>query len=150
MVRLAELGQYLKEQIPLIEKAKPVSDKMKEYLEALDVISQYETLNLTLIQSIKNPEMHNGPGIVKLYQLFEKVLFGLEDQKSKIANGYKIKVDGMRLDITPDNTIRIWEYRCDWADKALKGLMFIYKDEAREYINETRAAFRRATSRYKL
>ena len=150
MVELADLGQYLKEQIPLIEKAKPVSEKMKEYLEALNSISEYEASNLSLIQAIKDPRTHNGPGVINLYQGYEKLLFGLNDQKSKIGRGYTIKIDGKPLDITPKNTTKIWQYRLKWADKALKGLFFIYKDEAREAIEETQATLSRALSRYRL
>jgi hypothetical protein len=150
MVKLADLGQYLKEQIPLIEKAKPISDKMKEYLEALNSISEYEASNLSLIQAIKDPRTHSGSGVINLYQGYEKLLFGLKNQESSIGNGYKIKIDGMMLNITPKNTTEIWRYRLKWADKALKGLFFIYKDEAREFIDETEATLSRAVSRYRL
>lgn len=134
---IGNLEKYLTEPMPLVGKLSELKEKIGEYQQKIDAIENLETVTSNLVKGIKNPENHSGRGVIGLYNLYKVTLEGYEMQKADIGEeGYTIKVNGTSVKVTPENTLSIWEYRLDWTGEALKGLVFIYKDDITKTIEE--------------
>lgn len=146
----ANLDKYLTEPILLMKDLPGLSEKIAEYTQEIQAISQYENLSLNAVKTAKNPESHNPMGVMGLYQVYKALLEGLDERKEKIGKGYEIIVDGITTRVDPKTTVNIWQYRLGWLEKALEGLAFIYKDDIKKAIEEQQKLTKEMTEKFNL
>jgi len=146
----ANLEKYLTEPIALMTELPQLKEKIAEYTQQIQSIAQYEQESVALVNNLKNPQLHSGPGVLSLYGMYKSLSEKLEGQKTAIGNGYEIIVNGIKTPVTPEKTINIWQYRLGWLEKALEGLAFIYKDDIKKAIEESQKLTDEMTKKFKL